>query len=288
MNKKLVSYLKSAAKLIVTVVILYFVFTKIQVKDVFAVFMQSDWYFFIPGLLFFILSKWIASERLFLFLFQLIPSLNKLINLKLYLLGMFYNLFLPGGIGGDGYKVYFLHQKYAAPTKKAIWAVLIDRIIGMLSLLFLAMMFSSFIQVSFPAKHWILLLIPAGYGVYLFIIQKWFSYFKPVRHRVFGFSLAVQAAQLLQVLFIIWSFDIHGQLPEYLLLFLISGIVAVLPFTIGGVGAREITFLYGANWLGLNPEVAVAISLSFYLMTAFTSFAGIYYHLKPGDLEPGK
>jgi glycosyltransferase 2 family protein len=31
--------------------------------------------------------------------------------IQLYLLGIYYNLFLPGGIGGDGYKIYLLKQK---------------------------------------------------------------------------------------------------------------------------------------------------------------------------------
>lgn len=56
-----------------------------------------------------------------------IPNLQ---NLKLYALGMFYNLFLPGGSGGDGYKVYLLRKLYKAPVKHLLSAVLLDRING--------------------------------------------------------------------------------------------------------------------------------------------------------------
>ncbi len=67
---------------------------------------------------------------------------------------------------------------------------------------------------------------------------------------------------------------------DYIFVFLVSSIVATIPFTIGGLGAREVTFLYGAKLMGLNLDVSIALSFSFYLITAFTSFWGIWYHLK--------
>lgn len=279
---------KSAAKVIITAAILYFVFTKIQFADVLSVFADSAWYLYIPGLLFFLLSKWLSSDRLHLFLLALNPQISRLLNLKLYLLGMFYNLFLPGGIGGDGYKVYFLHKRFGMETKKAFWAVMLDRLSGMASLIYLAIFISSAIFLPFIGKHWVLLLIPLSYWLYSFSIKKWLIYFDEIKHRTFLMAIIVQLAQIVQILFIIWSFGIDGQLPEYLLIFLVSSVVAVLPFTIGGVGARELTFLYGARWLGLDQEAAVAISLSFYVMTALTSFAGLYFHLLPGDLKISK
>ena len=36
-------------------------------------------------------------------------------SLKLYYKGMFYNIMLPGGIGGDGYKGYYLHNTLHVP-----------------------------------------------------------------------------------------------------------------------------------------------------------------------------
>lgn len=288
MKKKIHPLVKSAVKLIITAAILYFVFTKINLKDVLAVFRVSSWLLFIPGLLFFLISKWLSADRLLLFIQAIYPSFSKGMNYQLYLLGMFYNLFLPGGIGGDGYKVYFLHKQFDVETKRAFWSVMIDRLSGMASLVVLAAFTSSAIVFSFPGKHWILLIIPAGYFLYSFAMKRWFIYFDEIKHKTFLISMLVQLAQLVQVLFIIWSFGIDEQLPEYLLVFLVSSVVAVLPFTIGGVGARELTFLYGARWLGLDQEAAVAISLSFYVMTALTSAAGLYFHLIPGTLKVTK
>ncbi len=59
---------------------------------------------------------------------------------------MFYNLFLPGGIGGDGYKIYLLQKNYQTGTKKIFGAVLADRISGMVALVVLALIGVSFLN----------------------------------------------------------------------------------------------------------------------------------------------
>src|SRR5213592_676667 len=52
----------------------------------------------------------------------------------LFLIGMFYNQFLPGGTGGDIIKSYYLHKE--TPDKKAgaLLAVVFDRFIGLVAL----------------------------------------------------------------------------------------------------------------------------------------------------------
>jgi len=53
----------------------------------------------------------------------------------LFLIGMFYNQFLPGGTGGDIIKSYFLLKE--TPDKKAgaLLAVIFDRFIGLVALI---------------------------------------------------------------------------------------------------------------------------------------------------------
>jgi uncharacterized membrane protein YbhN (UPF0104 family) len=75
------------------------------------------------------------------------------------------------------------------------------------------------------------------------------------------------------------ALGIYHRLPEYMLLFLVSSLVSVLPVTLGGIGAREIVFLYGSVWLGLPQHMSVTISLMFYLINTVVSLAGIWYFL---------
>jgi hypothetical protein len=70
----------------------------------------------------------------------------------------------------------------------------------------------------------------------------------------------------------------------YLFLFLLSAVVAVIPFTVGGAGARELSFFIGSQWLALDMEHSIALSFTFYLITAFVSLGGIYYSLRPKNI----
>ena len=71
----------------------------------------------------------------------------------------------------------------------------------------------------------------------------------------------------------------------YLVIFLISSAVAVLPISIGGVGVRELTFLYGSQLLNVDMNVAVGISFLFYLITAVVSLGGVWYVFRPVRLS---
>ena len=65
----------------------------------------------------FVASKLIASVRLNRFFQAIDLNISESYNLRLYWLGMFYNLFLPGGIGGDGYKVYLLGRQFPGKNR---------------------------------------------------------------------------------------------------------------------------------------------------------------------------
>ena len=53
----------------------------------------------------------------------------------LFLIGMFYNQFLPGGTGGDIIKSYLLLKETPGKKTGALLAVLFDRMIGLVALI---------------------------------------------------------------------------------------------------------------------------------------------------------
>ncbi|MEJ2163213.1 MAG: flippase-like domain-containing protein, partial [Robiginitalea sp.] len=101
-------------KILFSGLLLYLVFTRIPFSEVWKVLTAAKPAYLLLALLFFILSKIIAAYRLNLYFYQIGLPLAPESNLKLYLQGMFYNLFLPGGIGGDAYKGYILHRSFEA------------------------------------------------------------------------------------------------------------------------------------------------------------------------------
>jgi uncharacterized protein (TIRG00374 family) len=53
----------------------------------------------------------------------------------LFIIGMFYNQFLPGGTGGDIVKTYFLWKETPGKKPGALLAVMFDRLIGLIALI---------------------------------------------------------------------------------------------------------------------------------------------------------
>ena len=203
-------------------------------------------------------------------------------HMRLYLLGMYYNLFLPGGIGGDGNKIYLLNKKYDVATRRIFWAILMDRIIGVLALFCMSVVLFSLLpgMGTYALFTWIL--IPLSVFIIYLIFRKYFPYFLPALWITNLQSLVVQVLQLLSAILILLSLKVPGSLEGYLFIFLISSMVAVLPLTIGGIGSREFTFMLGARWLGLDLDISISLSLIFFLITAFTSIWGMIYSVGPG------
>jgi glycosyltransferase 2 family protein len=282
---KLPGYIKAILKIALSVAALWYVFTKIDFQEVTLIFRNVNYVWLVAAMLFFALSKVFSSFRLNLFFRNINAGLTEASNLRLYLLGMYYNLFLPGGIGGDGYKIFLLNRKYHAKAKKLFWAVLLDRVNGVLALFVLAMILALLIPIPLIYKYFAAGLIPVSIITYYAGIHWFFKDFKTSLNKTNLYSLAVQVAQLISAWFILYANNNQDQTLSYLFLFLISSIVATLPITIGGIGSREITFLFGAELMQLDIHQSIALSLLFYVITALVSLFGIYFSLNEKALK---
>jgi uncharacterized membrane protein YbhN (UPF0104 family) len=265
-------------KIGITAICLWYVGQKIDWADTLRLFSSSHkgWLFF--GTLFFTASKILSSFRLNHFFRDITIHLNEKANLKLYWLGMYYNLFLPGGIGGDAYKVILLNKRYEAiPAKKITAAVLLDRISGVAGLGILAVVCTG-IVFSGQWLGWVswLFIVP-GLSLYYFVVKKWFPSFTRSFFPTLWMGLGVQVLQMVCIYGIMQSIGITHSFFVFQLLFLLSSIVAIFPFTIGGLGARELVFLWGATQFGLQQAEAVFISLLFYLITVIISLIGLVW-----------
>lgn len=282
LNKKATT----ALKLIISLALLYFIFTKINFTDVFEVIKTSNSAYLVAALVLFIISKLFAAFRLKAYFKELEIPISHKSNIELYILGMFYNLFLPGGIGGDAYKGYLIKKNFEVATKKVVTTLVIDRLAGLLLLITYACLIGFFLNNSVLQEYkWLFIsAILFAFVLAYTVNRKFFRYLLPVFWKSVAYSAIVQIAQLVCVFFIMKAMAIEINVNYYLLVFLISSIVAVVPFTIGGFGSRELTFLYGASIFGLNEDISVAISLTFFMITAIVSLLGVYYHFKQPDL----
>jgi uncharacterized membrane protein YbhN (UPF0104 family) len=224
-------------------------------------------------------SKLVSAIRLNIYFSNIELKLSQISNVKLYWLGMFYNLFLPGGIGGDAYKVVVLKRKYSQSARSLTAAVLLDRISGVVGLGILAVIYY---YIVFKGENFslpLLFLIPVGLAVYYFIVKRIFPSFIKGFWPTLSLGIVVQLFQVLCVYAILKALDITEHHTVYILIFLLSSVVAILPFTIGGLGAREIVFLWGSNTLLhlKNDPAPISISITFYIITLLVSLIGLYW-----------
>ena len=283
LNKKVTTGLK----VLISAVLVYFIVTKINVSEIKDILVKSNpLYLFLAAILF-IISKGIAAVRLNLYFHQLKIPITHKSNFKLYLLGMFYNLFLPGGIGGDAYKGYVLKKTFEVPTKKIVSVLVLDRLGGLLLLFIYACGLLACIELKvLNGYQWLFILaIPLSITVFWLLNKRFFGYVLPIFWKTILFSGVVQLSQLISIWFILMALHIELNQISYLIIFLISSIVAVIPLTLGGIGSREVTFFYGAKLLGLDQNISVGVSVLFFLITAIVSLFGVWYHFKKIDLK---
>jgi uncharacterized membrane protein YbhN (UPF0104 family) len=271
---------KHSLKVVLTGAALYFVVQKISFEAIWEEIRQVSALALAAGVLLFTLSKIISTYRLHVFYKAIGLQLPWLYQLQLYWVGMFYNLFLPGSIGGDGYKVYLLQQMGGAKTKALVTATLLDRISGMVLLVWFAAMFTAFsaFQYSIPfgreLAFAVFLLAPLGYGLCIY----WFMpSFKQTTLPALHGSFWVQLSQIFCAVCILNGLGLELNYWEYLTLFMVSSAVSVIPISIGGAGAREMVFYYGLALISLDQKTAIAFSLIFFGITVIVSLVGLVF-----------
>ncbi len=277
----------TALKILISAALIYFIFTKLDIEEVTTILKKTKPLYILLGALFLIMSKVFASYRLNLYFHELGVRLTQKSNLKLYWLGMFYNLFLPGGIGGDAYKGYIIKKKFPVQTNSVISALILDRLSGLLLIFLYSCTFAFFLESDYIRPYRIAILFVAIASVFVFwgLNKKLKPSLLPVFWKAFAYSSLVQLFQLICILLILKALSITMQTVAYLFTFMISSIVSVLPMTIGGIGSREITFLYGAKFLGLEEPTAVGISMVFFILSAIISLFGMVYHIRKPNLS---
>jgi uncharacterized membrane protein YbhN (UPF0104 family) len=278
--------LKTALKILLTGGALYLVFQKIDTDNLLQLSKTLSWGWLIPAIALFVGSKVATAIRLNAYFANIHISLSFWENWRLYLIGMFYNLFLPGGIGGDGYKVYLLNNQFKTPVKELLKASLLDRLGGLIAIL--GLLFGILLVIDLPLPLGnprmgkILFAIGAiGMIPGFWLLQKFlFSNFLSSFWQGIFWSLVGQLAQMAAVVCLLLALGVQDKFLAYQAVFLLSSIVAVLPLTIGGVGARELVVVYAHSYAGIQETEAVAFSLLFFLISAAVSLSGAWVKWK--------
>lgn len=279
---------KLLLKLSITGLSLYLVSRKVEVKDLKDAFSESNPLYLLFAFIAFVISQIISASRLNTFFRGIGLNISDIYNFKIYLLGMFYNLFLPGGIGGDGYKIFLLRKKFSIKGRRLFQAIFFDRLSGLWALGLIISTLVIFIP-YLGIPNWIPIVTVLTGSIAYYIIMR--HYFRDYSHNFFIThlkALLVQSMQIVSVIILLYALNHDGKFAPYLFMFLISSLVAIFPFTVGGLGARELVFVYGAQFFHMDEHLAVIISLLFYCISAILSLSGIYFVFYPKQLGEKK
>jgi uncharacterized membrane protein YbhN (UPF0104 family) len=225
-------------------------------------------------------SQYVSSQRSRIYYQEYGLTIDRTFAVVIYYIGMFFNIILPGGIGGDAYKVYLLWKMRGFSKIKSLRIALYERVNGFYALCVLgivALSYSSFNQLEYVSCLNFLALIFIT-PLYIFGVQCVLKdKLSAVRHTV----LHSFVVQILQVVFAIMLFkafmaQVDNHLVDFITLFIIASIAAIIPISIGGAGLRELTFLYGLRIIDYpDPELGVAFALVTFVFYVLTALIGL-------------
>jgi glycosyltransferase 2 family protein len=236
----------------------------------------------------------------------------------LLLIGVFFNYIIPGGTGGDVVKAFYLLKETPGKRSAALLTVLMDRLIGLIALIFLAAFliaarWSWLVSDPNTAKAvWTCLFIlgsaVAGIGFSLIVSRFGLVHKLPARlpgrdrvaevalaYGLYGkawgatliaFALSIGAHIGYFAVFYCPALSFHAsnvRIPTFGELCAIMPVVNTIigmPISIGGVGVREGLFqLFLGQLCGVSEAVAVVMSSAGYLLTMAWGVIGAVVYL---------
>ncbi|HWN65427.1 MAG TPA: lysylphosphatidylglycerol synthase transmembrane domain-containing protein [Candidatus Binatus sp.] len=236
----------------------------------------------------------------------------------LFLIGMFYNQFLPGGTGGDIIKSYYLLKE--TPDKKAgaLLAVVFDRIIGLVALVAItgtliglrydflsqtpetrqllwillavlgvsiAGLLTTFVITGFRLFHSLPLRFPGREK----LIEVSAAYHLYARHWratlvAFGSSIVAHLATFATFLSVAYSLRANVKIVDFFAVMPIERTISAMPISFAGIGWREKVLqimLHGV--CGVPEATAILVGSLSFLIILICCLPGavVYFFYKP-------
>lgn len=301
-----------ALKLIVSGLILFFLFTRVDFSELRIVFARLNFFYYLLAFIIF-LSCWYINAVKWKILLVPFNLFLKIKELYYYiLLSLFYSVFFPGGqFTGEVGKCFHIIKRYGQKSN-LVTSVLHDKVTGLIGFVvlgFLALVF----DVTNPIKNKVLVFFAAILlfyilmltltnikkfkEYYLKIIQKYagrklYSFFELISKLIWGYqgqNRTIFIALILSVLFQFFNslgvyllaiaLGINISLLTILWIYALVSILLVIPITISGLGLRDGSFIYFLGLFGVANEIGLALSLSVFSLFLIVALMGGFLYL---------
>jgi uncharacterized protein (TIRG00374 family) len=315
------SRLTFVLKLILSCLLLWFVLSRLTWSEVRAALSDPAWSWLAAALAVYGVSAWGGALQWSWLLqaagLKTAPGEMR----RLYLVGLFFNNFLPANIGGDAYKIVDLGRREGCPAA-VFGATLLDRLVGLAALTLFAALSAlacRLLGIALPRVVWVLAavlilllvaliaLISRRFGRFVqrslrtlrlptvadraeLMAREFLVYRQrlPWLGRLLVFSVGVQALRLVVHLLVAVGLRLDPSPEQILQLLVLVPLLALsltLPVTINGIGLRETVTGALLVSTGLSSEGVVAMEMvAFLVMVAFSLVGGALWWRRRGLL----
>jgi uncharacterized membrane protein YbhN (UPF0104 family) len=283
-------------KLIVSSVLLYIVFSRTGVRQVFSLLKDIHFSAFFSAVLLYIIAQLFSTVRWKLFLPETL-GIKKLFSL--YLIGSFFNTVLPGLIGGDAVKAFYLYRA-TGKSSLAVASIFMDRYIGLVMLIIICSFAFPFgysyfhnspISWAFPFTVLVFVIISFlifgfRFGKRVKILSEFYDYFHSYRNQkgIILKALLMSGFVHLSGFFAVYilALGLGIYIPFLACLIFVPLIVmfAAVPISISGIGIREGAFVLFFGLIGIRQDFATALSLSWFLANSTGSLLGLFEYIR--------
>ncbi|MDF1527111.1 MAG: lysylphosphatidylglycerol synthase transmembrane domain-containing protein [bacterium] len=282
--------------------LLYLVFRRTDLMSILDGVVQLPLWSFLAALILSLTAVMFASFRWGLFIKS---HLGRGRVFSFYLAGMFFNTVLPGLVGGDAVKGYYLYKE-GSTIPNTVSSLFMDRFLGYVVLLGMGTAAYPFalpvlkgtelvwafpvILATFITISYLILYRRAGsrFGFIASFLESLDACFVDTGAigRGLLFSLIVQALNVLTVYILAVGFGLDITILVLMAFLPIIVTLASVPITVSGLGVREASFVVFFGAYGLNGESALALSLAWFGILIATGLVGLIEYLRSGRGVP--
>lgn len=231
--------------------------------------------------------------------------------LESYVVGVFFNNFLPSTIGGDIYRAYDSYR-LGHSRSNAVAIVFVDRFLGLLALMLFALLalLSSneltrnipllniwvllgslgmivIVWIMFMSPRWLLTIVAnlkIPYGRKIRVIVEAFLGFRGQRLVLFkalGLSALLQANVVLHYYLLAQSLRLPIPVYSFFLIIPLATVITMLPISVNGIGVRENVYVFFfAPFAVLKPEAVAFAWIAYGMVVLQGIIGGIVYALR--------
>jgi uncharacterized membrane protein YbhN (UPF0104 family) len=292
-------------KLLVSSGLLVFFFTRIHFERFLNTFAEADFYYVALALVVYLVLQFVAAFRWEVLARPLGFDTSFKDYSLYYLIGMFFNLFAPGTVGGDVTRIYYLakdgekdrQEGWAVSTLPAAVSVFMDRAVGMAVLVWLGaaglVLFpaypvpSTIRSLTFALALALIigpLLVPLlrrllpedGHPmlVKLRLALRAYRDQRAVIPEAILLSFILHLAQAWMHVMMAKALHIEVPFSYCIILYPLVGTFAAIPISLNGIGLREGGYLFLLGLIGISSEKGVAFGLLLFLIVVVDSLVG--------------